>query len=67
MTGNDKRRSIMLINFWSFDFIDLKGLPLQFGKKTFTGLEIVDLEIWTSQEILFFDRDLGSGLRNYFF
>ena len=34
----------MPINFWSFNFIDVKGLPLQFGSKTFTGFEIADLE-----------------------
>ena len=45
MTGNDRRRSVMPINFWSFNFIDVKGLPLQFGSKTFTGFEIADLEI----------------------
>ena len=44
MTGNDGGRSIMPINFWSFNFIDVKGLPLQFGKKILTGIEIVDLE-----------------------
>ena len=44
----------MPINFWSFSFIDVKGLPFQFGRKTFTGFEIADLESWTSQKILFF-------------
>ena len=44
MTGNDRRRSVMPINFWSFNFIDVKGLPLQFGSKTFNGFEIADLE-----------------------
>ena len=43
MTENDRRRSIMSINFWSFNFIDVEGMPLQFGRKTFTGFEIADL------------------------
>ena len=54
MTGNDKRRLVMPINFWSFMFIDVKGLPLQFGRKMFTGFEIADLESWTSPKFLFF-------------
>ena len=37
----------MPTNFWSFNFIDVKGLPLQFGSKTFTGFEIADLESWS--------------------
>ena len=44
MTENDRGRSVMSINFWSFNFIDVKGLPLQFGSKTFTGFEIAALE-----------------------
>ena len=44
MTRNDRRRSVMHINFWSFNVIDVKGLPLQFGSKTFTGFEITDVE-----------------------
>ena len=54
MTENDGRRSVMSINFWSFNFIAVKGLPLQFGEKTFTGFEIADLESLTSPKILFF-------------
>ena len=44
MTRNDKGRSVMNLNFWSFNFIDVMGLSLQFGSKTFTGFEIADLE-----------------------
>ena len=44
MTRKDRGRSVMPLNFWSFNFIDVKGLSLQFGGKTFTGFEIVDLE-----------------------
>ena len=44
MTGNDGGRSVMPLNFSSFNFIDIKGLPLHFGSKTFTGFEIADLE-----------------------
>ena len=44
MTGNDRKTSVMPINFWSFNFIDVKGLPLQFGNKTFTGFKIADVE-----------------------
>ena len=54
MTGNDAGRSVMPINFWSFNFIDVKGLPLQFGNKIFTGFEIADLESWTSPKTLVF-------------
>ena len=43
----------MPINFWSFIFIEVKGLSLQFGRKNFTGFEIVDLESWTSLKVLF--------------
>ena len=43
MSGNDRRRSVNPNNFWSFNFIDIKGLPLQFGSKGFTGFEIADL------------------------
>ena len=42
---NDISRSVNPANFWSFNFIDVKGLSLQFGSKTFTGFEIADLEI----------------------
>ena len=31
-------------NFWSFNFIDVKGLPIQFGIKRFNGFEIAGLE-----------------------
>ena len=44
MSGNDRSRSVNPVNFWSFNFIDVKGLSLQFGSKTFTGFEIADLE-----------------------
>ena len=44
MTGNDQLRSVIPPNFWSFNFIDFKGLPLQFGSKKFAGFEIVELE-----------------------
>ena len=44
MTGNDGKRLVVAINFWSFNFIDVKGLSLQFGSKTFTVFEIADLE-----------------------
>ena len=44
MSGNGGGRSVNPPNFWSFNFIDVKGLPLQFGGKTFTGIEIVDLK-----------------------
>ena len=53
MTWNDRRRSVLPINFWSFNFIDVKVLPLQFGRKTFTGFKIADLESWTLPKILF--------------
>ena len=45
MTGNDGKRSVMPINFWSFNFINVKGLTLQFGRKTFIGIKVADLEI----------------------
>ena len=44
MSGNDRGRSVNPPNFWSFNFIDIKGLPLQCGSKTFIGFEIADLE-----------------------
>jgi len=44
MTENDRRGSVMPINFWSFNFIDVKGFSLQFGRKTFSGFKIADLE-----------------------
>ena len=40
MNGNDRSRSVNPVNFWSFNFIDVKGLSLQFGSKTFAGFEI---------------------------
>ena len=40
MSGNDRGRSVNLPNFWSFNLIDVKGLPLQFGCKTFPGLKL---------------------------
>ena len=46
----------MPFNFGSFDFIIVKGLPIQFGRKTFTGFEIADLESLTSPKILFFTQ-----------
>ena len=52
MTGNDRKRSVNPPNFWSFNFIDVKGLPLQFGSKTFTGFEIADLETWSCRFLL---------------
>ena len=44
MTGNDRRRSVNPTSFWSFNFIDVEGFPLQFGSKTFTGFEIANHE-----------------------
>ena len=44
MTGNDRGRSVMPLNFWTFNFIDVKGMSLQFGSKIFTRFEIADLE-----------------------
>ena len=44
MNGNDRSRSVNPVSFWSSNFIDVKGLSLQFGSKTFTGFEIADLE-----------------------
>ena len=44
MTGNDRVGSVMPLNFWSFNLIDVKGLSLQFGNKIVTGFEIADLE-----------------------
>ena len=52
MTRNDRGRSVMPLNFWSFNFIDVKGLSLQFGSKTFAGFEIADLESWSSSFLL---------------
>ena len=43
MNENDGGRSVMPINIWSFNFIDVKGLQIQFGKKIFTGFKIADL------------------------
>ena len=42
----------MPINFCSFNFINVKGLPLQFGSKTFTSFEIADLESWSCSFLL---------------
>ena len=42
----------MPINFWSFNFIDVKGLSLQFGSITFTGFEITDIEILNCRFLL---------------
>ena len=53
MTGNDRRRSVMSIIFWSFNFIDVKGLPLQLGMKTLTGFEIADLKVGPLQKSSF--------------
>ena len=39
-------------NFWSFNFIYVKGLPLHFGSKTFTGFQIADLESWSWRFLL---------------
>ena len=39
-------------NFWSFNFIDVKGLSLWFGQKTFTVFEIADLESWSCSFLL---------------
>ena len=44
MTGNDRGRSVIPPNFWSFNFTYVKDLPLHFGSKIFTGFEIADLE-----------------------
>ena len=44
MNGNDRGRIAMPNNFLSFNFIDVKGIQLRFGSKTFTAFEIVDLE-----------------------
>ena len=51
MTNNSERSAIPT-NFWSFNFIDVKGLPLQFGRKTFSGFEIADLESWSCSFLL---------------
>ena len=65
MTGNDRGRSVNPPNFWSFNFIDVKGLPLQFGSKTFTGFKIADLEsLDLSKNPLFY---YIKGVKNYNF
>ena len=43
MNENDGGRSVIPINIWSFNFIDVKGLSHQFGTKKFTFFEIADL------------------------
>ena len=45
MTENNRGRSALPTNFWSFNFIDFKGLPLQFGSKTFTGFKIAEVQL----------------------
>ena len=44
MSGNDRGSSVNPANFWSFNFIDVKGLLLQFGMKNFTGIKIADIQ-----------------------
>ena len=49
---NDWGRSVFPSNFWSFNFIYVKGLPLHFDSKTFTGFENTDLESWSYSFLL---------------
>ena len=52
MSGNDRGRSVNPPDFWSFNFIDVRGLPLPFGSKRFTGFEFADLASWSSSFLL---------------
>ena len=54
MTENNRGRSAMPTNFWSFNFIDVKGLAHQFGSKTLTGFKIAEVEGWICNFPLFY-------------
>ena len=43
-----RKRVATIINFLSFISIDIKGFPLNFGRKILTGFEMADLESYTS-------------------
>ena len=43
-----RKRVATIINCLSFISIDMKGFPLNFGRKIFTGFEMTELESYTS-------------------
>ena len=45
MSENHREGSVNPSNFWSFNFIDFKGLPLQFGSKTLNVLKLQILKV----------------------
>ena len=49
-----RKRVATIINFFSFISIDIKGFLFNFGRKIFTGIEMTDLERYTSRFFHYF-------------
>ena len=47
MDWNDRKWEATYFNFLSFIHIDIKGFWFNFGQKIFTGLEMLELKIWS--------------------
>jgi len=47
VTLNHRKRVVTDFNFLSFIHNDVKGISFKFGQKIFTGLEMLQLEIWS--------------------
>ena len=54
MAANQRRRVATILNFLSFIDFDIKGFSFNFGRKTFTGFEMAELENYTSTFFLYF-------------